>query len=270
MFVFITNLCLANDSDPDIFPLKDLLIPLLFTLIMVLGLVYFRFYIPYVKRKKTKEFCQKNHLTFTEESKKLPDNIDFKFIKFDAGKNGESVYKNIMQGTKNGISFIMSEFSFKYTFKNSSEEGYATSPSFSLFIIKKPKINFPYFFLRRPNDLANFKILGRVSFKKVNRGSTLHSDYVKHIHFYQNKKLILLEDQQFNKTFEIDVDDEENAKLYFDDKVRKFFIQKAEPKTVYEGNSEYFIISTSEITKFEDMIKFFEKSLKFYVELTSI
>ena len=83
LFVFITNLCLANDSDPDIFPLKDLLIPLLFTLIMVLGLVYFRFYIPYVKRKKTKEFCQKNHLTFTEESKKLPDNIDFKFIKFE-------------------------------------------------------------------------------------------------------------------------------------------------------------------------------------------
>ena len=79
-----------------------------------------------------------------------------------------------------------------------------------------------------------------------------------------------LESTDGKSVSKIDLPQSDVVKLYFDDKVRKFFIQKAEPKTVYEGNSEYFIISTSEITKFEDMIKFFEKSLKFYVELTSL
>ena len=271
LFVFVSNFCFAYPHSSK--SLKDIgLIDILFYLIIftstILVVAYFFVYITYIKRKKTKEFCQKNHLTFTEKSKKLPDNIQFKFVKINAGNNGECIYRNIMQGSKNELSFIMCDFSFKYIIKN----GYVESPSFPLFIIKKPNANFPYFFLRRRKDLNDYQMVSYITLTGYNmqKNNAIRSDYKNHIVFYHNKLLDLNEDQQFNTKFDLDVDDEENAKMFFEHKIRKFFIEKALPNYVYEGNGDYFFISTSKVLTFEEMIKFFEESLTFYIELISV
>ena len=83
--------------------------------------------------KKTKNYCEKNHLVFTAESNKLPNNIKFKFIKIEAGMDSEIKYKNIIHGERNGISFIICEFNI--SFSNTKGTGYTSN--FPLLIIKK-------------------------------------------------------------------------------------------------------------------------------------
>ncbi len=274
LFILTSNICFAfNSRHNKGLSLTNISLSIVFLLIIVSVPLYFLVYLPYIKRKKIKEFCDKNNLKFTAESKKLPDNISLKFINFNAGKNGDCTFKNIMQGTKNDISFIMCEFSFKYT------EGCTKvySPSFPLFILKRPNISFPYFLLRRRNDITGFqKILsvsmsGGYEMKTRKAEELLMQKYKNMICYYQNILLNLQEDQQFNKKFDIDVDNEQEAKQYIDDNVRRFFAEKSKPQFIYEGNGDLFTISSSKsFSTFEDMIMFFQDQLKFYMELTSI
>lgn len=278
LFVLTTNFCFARTARSiDDYSLKDLILILLFMLAIAAVPLYFLVYLPYIKRKKMQEFCKKNNLTYISKSEELPDNIKYNFIKINAGQNGRCTYTNIMQGTKNDISFILCEYYFKYTKGNTTIE----SPLFPLLIIKKDNINFPNFFLRNENDLDGYRKIGSIAMSGgfVVKGKTeMRKDeeklilyYKNLIRFYQNKLLNIKEDQKFNKKFSVDVDDEEVSKRFFDDNVRQFFYEKSKPQQVYEGNGSLFIISSSHtFITFEETIKFFEDGLKFYVELASV
>ena len=270
LLVSVSNICYADDStEIDAFLIFKVLFFIAFSLV-ILGIPLYHYVVlPFIKKRKIQKFCDDNHLSYISESQKLPNNLIYKFIKINAGKKGECTYNNIIQGTRNGISFTMCDFSFRYSF----EKGNVSSTNFPLIIIKNPNTSFPFFFLRKRNSLSGYQQISRVTlYGKVSLDSEtkIKMDYKNHIDFYKNKKLNFPEDEQFSKKFDVDVEDEENVKTFFDDNIRRFFYEKAKPEYVYEGNGDYFIISTSRSFTFEEMIQFFEDCLKFYVELTSI
>ena len=214
--------------------------------------------------KKTKNYCEKNHLVFTAESNKLPNNIKFKFIKIEAGMDSEIKYKNIIHGERNGIFFIICEFNI--SFSNSKGTGY--TPNFPLLIIKKDNVIFPSFFLKSGNNFKNYTSFCSYTGTK-NGCSSVEADFKNHVHFYKGINLTFAEDKEFNNKFNLQVEDKESAKLFFNDEIRKIFTDKSKPDCVYEGNKDYFLVSTTNELSFEETIKFFEENLRLFIELTS-
>ena len=243
--------------------------PILFIFVFLLFAafpIYFLFILPLIKRIKAQKYCQKNNLKFTAKSKVLPDNMNFKFIQLKTESKAECIYKNLMQGQRYGISFLMCEFYLKY----SDGHGTVETSVFPLLIIKKSDAYFPTFLLGGDLNLDDF---GRITYYSGinNRRSSLESDFHKSISFFEGKNLYIDEDKDFSDKFFLKVEDEYNAKSFFNEKIRNVFNKKANFSYIYEGNGDYFIISTpSYLSSFDGIIKFFEENIKFYYELTSI
>lgn len=263
LFVFISNCCFAyhpSSTSSQISLSEFLLISLLIASIPL----YFFVIKPYIKMKKTKNYCEKNHLAFTAESYKLPNNIKFKFIKIEAGMDSKIKYQNIIHGERNGIYFIICEFNI--SFSNTKGTGYTSN--FPLLIIKKDNVIFPSFFLKSGNSFKNF--ISFSSYGGEKKGcSSVEADFKNHVHFYKGINLTFDEDKEFNNKFNLQVENKESAKLFFNDEIRKIFTDKSKSDCVYEGNKDYFLVSTTNELSFEETIKFFEENLKLFVELTS-
>ena len=113
---------------------------------------YFAFIRPYLKKKKIKEYCDKNHLTFIAESNEIPDKTKYDFVSFDTDENWKVKYKYIIHGEKSGIVFTLCDFYFDYSKGNGS----FGSPTFSLLIIKKINNYFPFFVLSNESNIKRY------------------------------------------------------------------------------------------------------------------
>ena len=263
LFVFISNYCFAyhpSSTSNQISLSEFLLISLLITSIPL----YFFVIKPYIKMKKTKNYCEKNHLVFTAESNKLPNNIKFKFIKIEAGMDSKIKYKNIIHGERNGIFFIICEFNI--SFSNTKGTGYTSN--FPLLIIKKDNVIFPSFFLKSGNSFKNYISFNSFSGEK-NGSSYVQADFNNHAHFYKGFSLTFAEDSNFNKKFVLEVENKESAKIFFNNDIRNLFKERSNPDYVYGGDGDYFIVSKPIESSFEETIQFFEENLKLFVEITS-
>lgn len=263
LFVLIPNYCFAihSSSSRNQMSIFDFII-LMFCMTAIP--LYFFVIKPYIKKKKTREYCEKNHLTFTAESNKLPKNIKLKFIKIEVGMDAEIKYKNIMQGERNGISFVICEFYIR--FSNTKGTGYTSN--FPLLIIKKDNVIFPSFLLKSGNSFKN--LISLTSYECDKNGSSyVQSDFKNHVHFYKGFNLTFAEDSNFNKKLDLEVENKESAKTFFNNDIRNLFKEKSNPDYVYEGDGDYFIVSKTIESSFEETIQFFEENLKLFVEITS-
>ena len=266
-FVLISNLCFA--AGPTIqrdFTIADLFLFLFVSAIIASGFIYFLVFLPYLKRKKTKEFCEKNHLTYTDKSSNLPDNVEYNFIKLGNCKSGELkiTYKNIMHGERNGITFTLCEFYIEI----SNNHGSIGSQNFPLLIINKYNTYFPLFVLSKGMNSNNYKRISYMMGSPITN-SNLKSDYEKNIHLYNGKRHLFNHDKNFNNTFVLQVEDNDQVEAFFNDKIRNIFMKKAMSNCVYEGNGEYFIVSKTSQSSFEETIRFFEQNLNLFTELVS-
>ena len=270
LFVSISNFSYASGARVSDKPatFADFLMFFFCLIIVLLVFLYFVVFRPYFKKKKTKEYCEKNHLTFIAESDEIPESTKYDFISFDTDEYWKLKYKYIIHGEKLGIIFTLCEFSFEY----SEETGGFGSPLFNLLIIKKTNTNFPFFVL---SNESNIKRYYDISFTCGNgyKPTPAKSDYKNHIHFYYKNNLKFNQDNEFNKRFVLSVENKEDVENFFNDKIRRLFKEKSKTDCVYEGNDDCFIISktiNSFLYSFEDNIKFLEENLRLYSELTSV
>ena len=257
LFVFISNYCFAaHFSSKNSRPMT--IFDIIFIIFCFTAIPLYLFVIkPYIKRKKTKEYCEKNHLKFIAESNKLPNNIKFKILKVEAGMDSKIKFKN-------GISFIICEFNISF----SNSKGTGSTPNFPLLIIKKDNVIFPSFFLKSGNSFKNYISFDTYSGSK-NGFKNVQADFNNHVHFYKGFNLTFAEDNNFNQKFVLEVENKEVAKTFFNNDIRNLFIEKSNPNYVYEGDGDYFIVSKTIESSFEETIQFFEENLKLFSEITS-
>ena len=77
------------------------------------------------------------------------------------------------------------------------------------------------------------------------------------------------QDERFNNAFVLQTENKNQAEIFFNDEIRNIFKQKANPDCIFEGKGNYFIVSKTSESSFEETIKFFEENLKLFTELTS-
>ncbi len=265
--LLVSNSCFAKSPSKNEDSVTAFFIIIIHIILFVfLGAFFYAFFLkPFIKRKKIENYCAKNKLEYIEESKSLPDNININFIKINSSNNGvgEYVFKNIMHGVKNGLYFILCDFYLSFGHYDGI---YIFSPGFPLLIIKKPNMNLPYFFLRTGNDLSRFKEIGTMTAEKnkLNKTDIVKPVYRKHISFYFGKRLEFNEDVEFNNKFVLEVNDIEASKTLFNSNLRNIFKEKAKADYVYEGNGDYFIVTSSKESSCEEMIKFLEENLNLF------
>ena len=268
LFVLTSDFCFAVGRSRHIseVSLSEIIQILFFVLILASVFLYFLVFLPYLKKKKTKEFCEKNHLSFTANADKLPDNIKYNFIKLGTGKYGKLKYKykNIMHGKRNGITFTICDLYIEY----SNEHGSIGSPYFPLLIIKNNNSSFPLFVLSNESTLNQYKNISYMSGSK-NTSRILQSDYSNSIHLFSGERILFDQDESFNNAFDLLADNKEQTQIFFNDGIRNIFKQKANSDSIYEGNGNYFIVSKASESSFEETIKFFEENLKLFTELVS-
>lgn len=88
------------------------------------------------RKKKIKDYCEKNRLEYQESVKTLPEIADFNILQM--GYEGQNKYNAVMSGEKDGISFKILDYS--YVKDCGKGDGVF---NVSLCIITKPGINFP-------------------------------------------------------------------------------------------------------------------------------
>ncbi len=270
LFVSISNFSYAASARISNKPatFTDFLFFFLCLIAVALGFLYFVFIRSYLKKKKIKEYCDKNHLTFIAESNNIPYNTKYDFISFDTDENWKVKYKYIIHGEKSGIEFTLCDFSFEY----SKENGSFGSHTISLLIIKKININFPFFVL---SNEFNIKQYYNISYTcgEGYKSTPAKSDFKNHIHFYYKNNLKFNQDNEFNNRFVLSVENKDDAEEFFSDKIRKIFKEKSKDDCVYEGNDDCFVVSktiNSFFFSFEDNLKFLEENLRLFSELTSV
>ena len=268
LFALKSNFCFAAARARRISEtsLSDIITILFVIFVFASVVLYFFVFLPYLKKKKTKEFCEKNHLSFTANADKLPDNIKYNFIKLGIGKYGKLKYKyqNIMHGERNGITFTICDFYIEFT----NDYGSIGSRNFPLLIMKNYNSSFPSFVLSNGSSLNKYKSISYMTGSK-NTSSTFQSDYSNSILLYSGERILFDQDERFNNAFVLQADNKEQTELFFNDGIRNIFKPKANSDYIYEGNGNYFIVSKTSETSFEETIKFFEENLKLFTELVS-
>ena len=244
LFVFVPSLSFAASKNGDVFAINNPVLNIIFTVIFFILAVFFLgtpiwilvlLYFGYKKylKIKVRRYCEQNGLKYVDQSTTIPYGNDFKLVNLADNRN----FTTVMVGSHDGIPFMLGEYNFK-TSGNQEIRYY----NVVICVMVSDQLDMPHFYLSETEMKTDLIFKGKM------------------VSSLSRFKKVFFSYNDFDYKLTLRADDESMTKAFFNDKIRKLFIDTYNTDYICEGYKNCLMLCYPSPATLEQKIEMIDNS----------